>query len=291
MKTDQTFAGKVAIITGAGRGLGAAYARELARRGASVVVNDPGGAPDGQGADAAPAQQVVDAIHAEGGTAIAHGADIVDRAQANDLVAAAREAFGAVHILINNAGIVRDRTFAKKDLDDFRAVVDVHLWGTFNVSRAVWPIMIEQGYGRILVTSSISGTLGSFGQADYAAAKTGVLGLMNTLALEGARYDIRVNAVSPAAATRITEGVVSVDAFNRLKPELVVPAALHLVGSDAPTKVAIQAGGGQFSRVVFAQTPEVDLGQDVSLEDFAAAYSRIADLDRLSEVRAPETQS
>ncbi len=291
MTLDQTFAGRVAVVTGAGRGLGAAYARALARRGASVVVNDPGVAPDGRGVDMTPAQQVVDTILAQGGKAVAHGADIVDRAQAAALIAAARDAFGRVDILINNAGIVRDRTFAKKDLDDFRAVVDVHLWGTVNVTRAVWPLMIDQGYGRILMTSSISGTLGSFGQADYGAAKTGVLGLMNTLALEGARHDIRVNAISPAAATRITEGVVSPDAFDRLKPDLVVPAALHLVGGDAPTKATIQAGGGRFSRVVFAQTAEIDLGQDVSPETFAAAYARIADLGVLFEVCAPETQS
>lgn len=279
------FTNKVAVITGAGRGLGAAYALELARRGARVVVNDAGVASDGRGADAGPAQHVVNQITAAGGEAIASTADIVDRAQAQSMIDAARARWGAVHILINNAGIVRDRTFSKKELDDFKAVLDVHFWGTVNCTHAAWSGMLEQGYGRVLMTTSISGTLGSFGQSDYGSAKTGALGLMNTLALEGARKNVHVNSISPAAGTRITEGVISQKHYERLRPELVTPAALFLVSEHAPNKVILQAGAGQFSRVVFAQNEEVDLGAGVTLEQFAEHYEQIAELSLLFPVR------
>lgn len=281
------FDGRVAIVTGAGRGLGRAYALELARRGAKVVVNDPGVRGDGVGADAAPADAVVDDIRAFGGTAIANYADISDAAQASSLVAAALDAFGEVHIVINNAGITRDRTFLKKDLADFHAVINVHVFGTVNVTHAAWPHMIKQNYGRVLMTTSISGTLGSFGQSDYSLAKAGMLGLMKTLALEGARGNVFVNAVSPAAGTRMTEGLISDENFKALHPDRVVPAALFLVSDNAPNGCAIQAGGGAFSRLEFAQSEELYLSEPLTLETFAGAFPDIANRGALIPVRTP----
>lgn len=279
------FDGKVAVITGAGRGLGRAYALELGRRGARVVVNDPGVAQDGRGEDSTPAEAVVAEITAAGGEAIANLGNITDRDQAAALIGSAGDRWGRIDILINNAGIIRDRSFAKKTLDDFDAVLAVHLAGTVNCTHAAWPLMIDQGYGRILMTSSISGTLGSFGQSDYAMAKTGVLGFMNSLKLEGERKGVRVNAISPGAGTRISSGVLSQGEFAALAPERVVPAALYLVSDDAPSGHIIQAGGGECSRVVFAQNDEVKLADSTSLEAFAEAYDRISDITRLFPVR------
>ncbi|BBE33280.1 SDR family NAD(P)-dependent oxidoreductase [Sphingosinicella microcystinivorans] len=283
------FTGRTAIVTGAGRGLGRAYALELGRRGANVVVNDPGVASDGRGSDASPAEQVAGEIRAAGGRAVADMSDITDRAQAASIVDHAIAEYGRLDIVLNNAGIIRDRTFVKKELDDFEAVFAVHFFGSVYVTRAAWPHLMEQNYGRVLFTTSVSGTLGSFGQADYGSAKTALLGLMNTLAIEGERKNVRVNAISPAAATRITDGVLSDAAKSKLAPELVAPAALHLVSENAPTKVAIQAGAGQFSRVLFAQNEEITLDGPETVEAFAEAFDRIAATDGLFPVRAPES--
>ena len=230
-----TFEGRVAIVTGAGGGLGRAYALELARRGARVVVNDLGAARDGSGQSGA-AAAVVEEIRAAGGTAIANGASVTDEAQVEAMVSHAREAFGSVHILINNAGILRDRSFAKMDMADFRAVVDVHLGGSAICTRAVWELMRDQAYGRILMTASSTGLYGNFGQANYGAAKMGLVGLAKTLSLEGAKYNVRVNTIAPTAATRMTEDIFPADLLGLFKPELVAPAALP---AELPALLAV----------------------------------------------------
>lgn len=283
------FDGRVAIVTGAGRGIGRAYALELARRGAKVVVNDPGVETDGSGGGKV-ADEVVAMIRETGGEAVAHYGSVADHAAADDLIAQAIRSWGKLDILINNAGIVRDRSFLKKDLSDFHAVVNVHLWGTVYCTHAAWKHMYEQRYGRIVVTTSGSGTLGNFGQADYGAAKMAVLGLMNCLAIEGERRNVRINSIKPAAVTRIVPaGTLSPSIAQQLRPELIVPATLYLCTEQAPNGWLLQATGGHFSRVIFAQGPGVDFSGDVSLEDFAAAWDRITDMSVLEPARHQET--
>jgi NAD(P)-dependent dehydrogenase (short-subunit alcohol dehydrogenase family) len=233
-----SFEGKVAIVTGAGGGLGRAYALEIARRGAKVVVNDLGGARDGSGTSDA-AQKVVAEIEAAGGTALADGSSVTDFEQVEAMVARAKDAWGGVHILINNAGILRDRSFAKMTMEDFRVVVDVHLIGSANCTKAVWDMMREQAYGRILMTSSSTGLYGNFGQANYGAAKLGLAGFAKTLSLEGAKYNVRVNSIAPTAATRMTEDIFPPDMLAAFNPDNVVPAALFLVSEDAPTNAIV----------------------------------------------------
>ena len=256
-----SFEGRVAIVTGARGGLGRAYALELARRGARVVVNDLGGARDGSGQSDA-AAKVVEEIAAGGGTAIANGASVTDFEQVEAMVAAAREAFGTVHILINNAGILRDRSFAKMDMADFRAVVDVHLNGSANCTKAVWELMREQAYGRILMTASSTGLYGNFGQANYGAAKLGLAGLAKTLALEGAKYNVRVNTIAPTAATRMTEDIFPPDLLGLFRPDLVAPAALYLVSEEAPTNAIVGAGAGVVQAAYVTLTRGVALPED-----------------------------
>jgi NAD(P)-dependent dehydrogenase (short-subunit alcohol dehydrogenase family) len=272
-----SFEGRTAIVTGAGGGLGRAYALELARRGAKLVVNDLGGARDGSGASDA-AARVVEEIRQAGGQAIANGASVTDYQQVEAMVAAAREAFGGVHILINNAGILRDRSFAKMSMDDFRAVVDVHLIGSANCTKAVWDPMREQAYGRILMTSSSTGLYGNFGQANYGAAKLGLAGLAKTLALEGAKYNVRVNTIAPTAATRMTEDIFPPEMLPLFQPELVAPAALFLVSEDAPTNAIVGAGAGVVQAAYVTLTRGVALpADDRSPEAVAALWDRITD--------------
>ena len=254
------FKGRVAIVTGAGGGVGRLHALGLAERGARVVVNDLGGAVDGTGGSASAAQKVVEEIRARGGEAIASGASVTDFAAVQAMVQQAMDTWGRVDVLVNNAGILRDKTFAKMELADFRAVLEVHLMGAVHTSKAVWPIMQAQKYGRIMMTSSSSGLYGNFGQSNYGAAKLALVGLMQTLALEGAKYDIRVNALAPTAATRMTEGLYPDDALAGLPPEAVVPAMLVLTCQHAPTRTILCAGGGSYEAAHITLTQGRHLG-------------------------------
>jgi NAD(P)-dependent dehydrogenase (short-subunit alcohol dehydrogenase family) len=273
-----SFDGKVAIVTGAGGGLGRCHALELAKRGARVVVNDLGGAMDGSGGSSDAAKSVVDEIKAAGGEAIANGGSVSDRAGAKSIVKDAMDAWGRVDILINNAGILRDKSFAKMELDDFQLVLDVHLMGSVNVTKAVWPIMREQNYGRIVMTTSPSGLYGNFGQTNYGAAKLGLVGFMNTLKVEGAKNNIHTNAIAPVAATRMTENLIPEAAQQALGPELVTPAVVYLCTEEAPNGVVVQAQGGRFSVACIVESAGVDLGAGATVEDVAEQYGRIADL-------------
>ena len=246
------FEGKVVIVTGAGGGLGRAHALEFAKRGAKVVVNDPGGNVDGTGKGDM-ADRVVAEIRAAGGDAVANKDSVSDKAGSKRIVATAIERYGTVDILVNNAGILRDKSFKNMTLEDYDAVLDVHLRGTGYVTHAAWPVMYEKNYGRIVFTSSTSGIFGNFGQANYAAAKMGMIGLMNALAIEGLTKNIRVNCLAPGAATRMTASVpgATFDPSNpppERAPDLVTPAVLYMCGDDAPTGLTIHASGGRFSR-------------------------------------------
>ena len=238
---------KIAIVTGAGNGLGRSHAIELAKRGAKVVVNDLGGSVSGEGANSDAALAVVAEITALGGEAMAHPANVADFDQVQHMVQKTMDRWGRIDILVNNAGILRDKSFTKVSMDDFRLVVDVHLMGTVYCTKAVFDIMKAQEYGRIVVTTSSSGLYGNFGQTNYGAAKMGVVGLMNTLAQEGAKYNIRTNALAPTAGTRMTEGLMSAQAFGLVTPEAVTPAVLFLVSENAPTRTILAAGAGSFA--------------------------------------------
>lgn len=279
-----SFKDQVAIVTGAGGGLGRAHALLLAKHGAAVVVNDFGGARDGSGGSTAAAEAVVAEITAAGGRAIADGGNVTSEADMAAMVARTLDAFGRVDILINNAGILRDKSFVKMEMSDFRAVLDVHLLGTAIATKAVWGVMREQGYGRVLVTSSTSGTYGNFGQANYAAAKMGVLGLMTTLHLEGAKYGIHVNAIIPTAATRMTGDMMDAEMLELLDPALVSPAAVWLVSRDAPSRTALLAGAGTVARLAIAESEGVCfVGQDFTPDAVGAAFARIADMSGAME--------
>ncbi|MCK9542426.1 MAG: SDR family NAD(P)-dependent oxidoreductase [Novosphingobium sp.] len=272
-----SFKDRVAIVTGAGGGLGRAYALELARRGARVVVNDLGTSRDGTGhSDAALA--VVDEIRGAGGEAMANGGNVADYEQMVVMAVRAKEAWGGVHILINNAGILRDKSFAKMEPADFEMVLRVHLLGSAFATKAVWDIMREQNYGRVMMTTSSAGLGGNFGQANYSAAKMGLVGLMKTLHFEGAKHDIRVNALSPTAATRMTEDILPEQAFHAFDPKDVVPAALFLVSDDAPGNAIVGAGAGIFQSIWVTMNQGVLLPDaECTPEGVAAAWERISD--------------
>jgi NAD(P)-dependent dehydrogenase (short-subunit alcohol dehydrogenase family) len=268
-----SFEGKVAIVTGAGGGLGKEHSLELARLGAKVVVNDLGGSVDGSGQGDA-ADMVVEEIRAAGGTAVANKDSVSDREGAKRIVETAVNEFGTVDILINNAGILRDKSFKKMTLDEWDIVINVHLNGSAYVTWHAWPIMYEKNYGRILFTSSVSGILGSFGQGNYGAAKMGMVGLMNNLSREGASHNVHVNCLSPGAATRMTASVPgsSIDADNpdpANHPKLVTPAAIFMVSEDAPNGRVIQAARGRFASDMVFANKGVDLGLDAGWEDVA----------------------
>ncbi len=259
------FKDRVAIVTGAGGGLGRLHALALAARGAKVVVNDLGGARDGSGGSVSAAQAVVAEIEAAGGVAMANGASVTDFAAVQTMVQHAVDAWGRVDILVNNAGILRDKSFAKMELDDFRMVMDVHLMGAVHCTKAVWPHMVAQKYGRILMTTSSSGLYGNFGQSNYGAAKMALVGLMQTLSIEGAKHHIHVNCLAPTAATRMTEDLMPAQVLAALKPEAVVPAMLVLVGQDAPTRTILCAGAGSVEAAQITLTQ----GSWIGLEDDA----------------------
>lgn len=274
------FDDRVAIVTGAGNGLGRSHALGLAARGAKVVVNDFGGARDGTGGSSDAARAVVEEIWAAGGQAIADGANVAEFDQVQAMVERARAAWGRIDILINNAGILRDKTFAKMSLDDFRAVVEVHLLGAVNGCKAVWETMRAQGYGRIVMTSSSSGLYGNFGQANYGAAKAGVVGLMNVLHQEGEKYGIRVNTLAPTAATRMTQDLIPSDRLALMSPEAITPGVLYLVSEEAPSRTILCAGAGAFAVTRILETPGVYLAQEERTpEAIAARFAEISDLE------------
>jgi NAD(P)-dependent dehydrogenase (short-subunit alcohol dehydrogenase family) len=247
--------GRVAIVTGAGSGLGRAHALALAKHGAKVVVNDINGRHQG-----APGREVADQIVQDGGAAIADGGDVRDIGQMEAMVSRAIGEWGRVDILVNNAGILRDKSFSKMSIDDFRLVLEVHLMGAVNCTKAVWEHMRAQQYGRIVMTSSSSGLYGNFGQSNYGAAKMAVVGLMQTLSLEGEKYNIRVNCLAPSAATAMTEGILSARDLESLKPDAVSPGVVALVGEDAPTRMILLAGAGSFEAANITMTQGIYLG-------------------------------
>ena len=276
------FKGRVAIVTGAGGGLGRQHALALAARGAKVLVTDLGGAVDGSGGTVTAAQAVVDEIRAAGGEAMANGASVTDFAAVQAMVQQAVDAWGRVDVLVNNAGILRDKSFAKMDMADFALVVQVHLMGAAHCCKAVWPHMQAQNYGRIVMTTSSTGLYGNFGQANYGAAKLAQVGLMQTLAIEGAKYGIHVNALAPTAATRMTEGLMPEEVLAALKPEAVVPAMLVLAHVSAPTRTILCAGAGTFEAAHITLTQGIHLGVGADVPEQLAA--RLAEAtDRVDE--------
>ncbi|KQM69743.1 SDR family NAD(P)-dependent oxidoreductase [Xylophilus sp. Leaf220] len=272
------FTGRVAIVTGAGGGLGRQHALALAARGAKVLVNDLGGAVDGQGGSVSAAQKVVDEIVAAGGQAIANGASVTDAEAVQAMVQQAVDAWGRVDVLVNNAGILRDKSFAKMDIADFRLVVDVHLMGAVHCTKAVWPVMAAQKHGRIVMTTSSSGLYGNFGQSNYGAAKMALVGLMQTLSIEGEKHGIRVNCLAPTAATRMTEGLMPREVLAALDPAAVVPAMLVLASDDAPNRTVLCAGAGSFeaAHITLTQGIYVGTGADAA-EQLAARLAQVTD--------------
>lgn len=273
------FEGQVAIVTGAGGGLGKQHALELGRRGAKVVVNDLGGSVDGSGGSASAAELVAQEIRDNGGTAVANDASVTDLDAVQAMVDETVANWGRIDILVNNAGILRDKTFSKLELENWHAVIDVHLTGSLNATKCVWPIMVEQQYGRIVMTTSTSGLFGNFGQSNYGAAKLGLVGFMNTLRFEGAKYNVFTNAIAPIAATRMTVELPGFeDSAEKLAPELVTPAVVFLCSEKAPNGRIIQAAGGRYYSADVRENVGVDLGQGASVEDIEANIETILDM-------------
>ena len=274
---DIRFDGKVAIVTGAGGGLGKQHALELARRGAKVLVNDLGGSMDGSGGGSAAAQAVVDEIVAAGGEAIANGSSVTDDAGVALMVKQAMDQWGRIDVLVANAGILRDKSFSKMEIADFELVVNVHLMGTVKPTKAVWEIMKAQNYGRIVVTTSSSGLYGNFGQSNYGAAKLGIVGFMNTIKIEGQKNNVHINAISPVAATRMTEGLMSQEVLDQLKPEAVTPGVVYLASDEAPTGAILAAGAGVFALSRIYETEGVNLTGELTAEGVRDHWGQISD--------------
>ena len=273
------FGGRVAVVTGAGNGLGRAHALGLASHGAKVVVNDFGGARDGTGGSMTPAQNVVEEIRKAGGTAMADGADVSNFEQVKAMVERATKEWGSVDLLCANAGILRDKSFAKMELADFAKVIQVHLVGTYYCCKAVWEGMRERNYGRIVLTTSASGLYGNFGQANYGAAKAGMVGLMTVLAEEGRKNNIRVNTISPTAATRMTEEVLPPEPLKLMRPEAITPAVEYLLSEDAPTRTILGAGAGSFALIRIMETEGINLPPSEWTPDaIAAHFQEISDM-------------
>src|ERR1700710_2660994 len=286
------FDGRVAIVTGAGNGLGRAHALGLAARGAKVVVNDFGGARDGTGGSQTPADAVVEEIRKAGGEAMADGADVSDYQQVRAMVAKATEKWGRVDLLCANAGILRDKSFAKMEVADFAKVLDVHLTGTFYCCKAVWDGMRARNYRRIVITTSSSGLYGNFGQANYGAAKSGMIGLMNVLAEEGRKTDIRVNMISPTAATRMTEELLPPQALALMKPEAITPAVLYLLGENAPTRTIMGAGAGSFAVIKIIESEGINLAQsDWTPDAISAHFIEISDTSKAKALQGAFEQT
>ena len=273
------FNDKVAIVTGAGGGIGKEHALELARRGAKVVVNDLGGSVDGSGASDA-AEEVVELIKSEGGEAISNGASVTDLDAVKNMVQQTMDEWGRIDILVNNAGILRDKSFHKVSIEDFNLVMDVHFQGSLNCTHTIFPIMREQEYGRIIFTSSASGVYGNFGQTNYGSAKMAMIGLMNTLKLEGQNKNIFINSITPVAYTRMTEGLIPEDFGQNLKSEYITPAVIYLASDQAPNGVIIAAGAGVFSRINIQESMGVSLGtgEDMTPENIHANWDKISDM-------------
>ena len=273
------FNDKVAIVTGAGGGIGKEHALELARRGAKVVVNDLGGSVDGSGASDA-AEEVVELIKSEGGEAISNGASVTDLDAVKNMVQQTMDEWGRIDILVNNAGILRDKSFHKVSIEDFNLVMDVHFQGSLNCTHTIFPIMREQEYGRIIFTSSASGVYGNFGQTNYGSAKMAMIGLMNTLKLEGQNKNIFTNSITPVAYTRMTEGLIPEDFGQNLKSEYITPAVIYLASDQAPNGVIIAAGAGVFSRINIQESMGVSLGtgEDMTPANIHANWDKISDM-------------
>jgi NAD(P)-dependent dehydrogenase (short-subunit alcohol dehydrogenase family) len=294
-KVEIRFDDRVAIVTGAGAGLGRIYALELAKRGAKVVVNDLGGARDGSGdGSKGPADEVVDEIKALGGEAVANYDSVATVDGGERIVKTALDAFGTVDILINNAGILRDKSFMKMEPQNWHIVLDVHLNGAYHVSRPAFAVMKEKGYGRILMTTSAAGLYGNFGQTNYTAAKMGLVGLMNTLKLEGEKYNIRVNTIAPVAASRLTEDILPPDFLDKLKPELVAPMAVYLVSEQCPVSGNIyNVGMGCVNRAAILTGPGAivgDSGQIPTPEQVLAQWDKISSLKEAKEYQSVTEQ-
>ena len=273
------FDNQVAIVTGAGGGIGKEHALELARRGAKVVVNDLGGSVDGSGTSDA-ADAVVELIKSEGGEAMSNGASVTDLSAIQNMVKDVMDKWGRIDILVNNAGILRDKSFHNVTMEDFNLVMNVHFQGTLNCTHTIYPIMREQGYGRIIFTSSSSGVFGNFGQSNYGAAKMAMVGLMNTLKIEGQKYNVFSNSITPVAYTRMTEGLIPEDFGKNLQPEYITPAVIYLSSDQAPNGAIMAAGAGVFSRIVIQESMGVSLGtgEDMTAENIAANWDGISDM-------------
>ena len=280
------FDDKVVIVTGAGGGLGKSHALEFARRGAKVVVNDLGGSVDGSGGASDAANAVVEEIKAEGGEAISNGASVADQSGVQNMIDEVMSKWGRIDILVNNAGILRDKSFHKISLEEFNAVMDVHFQGSVYTSHAVYPIMREQNFGRIIFTTSSGGLSGNFGQANYGAAKMAMIGLMNCLKIEGQKYNVHSSAVAPVALSRMTENLFPEGIGERFLPEYVTPAVIYLASDDAPNGAIIGAGAGVFTQFRIFETMGLALGtgDDMTPENIAAGWSSVADMDDAREL-------